>query len=184
MHFYCAAGATWGECQRPRRSRRCSLVDLVLGTAFERFCDWYLTFSCPKPGPGPHRIGPEILWCVSVLFFLGSLFEQVDGRTVHFSEKSRSKTGTCTGFCRGSDLFSVLAPPIEFGRWHSPQVAPAAPPAPRVHSSKSAFDLLYTYILLFRLSWLCTRGWLQGKIIFLQEIILPLLRNAYFPYII
>ena len=35
----------------------------------------------------------------------------------------------------GSDLFSVLAPPIEFGRWHSPQVAPAAPPAPRVHSS-------------------------------------------------
>ena len=52
-----------------------------------------------------------------------------------FTEKSRSKTGTCTGFCRGSDLFSVLAPPIEFGRWHSPQVAPAAPPAPRVHSS-------------------------------------------------
>ena len=68
-------------------------------------------------------------------FFVGPLFEQVDGRTVHFSEKSRSKTGTCTGFCRGSDLFSVLAPPIEFGRWHSPQVAPAAPPAPRVHSS-------------------------------------------------
>ena len=34
---------------------------LDLGTPFERFCDWYLTFSCPKPGPGPHRIGPEIV---------------------------------------------------------------------------------------------------------------------------
>ena len=32
---------------------------LDLGTPFERFSDWYLTFSCPKPGPGPHRIGPD-----------------------------------------------------------------------------------------------------------------------------
>ena len=105
-----------------------------LATPFERFCDWYLTFSCPKPGPGPHRIGPEIL--LFVLFFVSPVFEQVDGRTVHFSEKSRSKTGTCTGFCRGSRPFSVSGPiRLIRGRWHSPQVAPAAPPAPRVHSS-------------------------------------------------
>ena len=81
------------------------------------------------------EIRPDLSVDLSVLFFASPFFEQVDGRTVHFSEKGRSKTGTCTGFCRGSDLFSVLAPPIEFGRWHSPQVAPAAPPAPRVHSS-------------------------------------------------
>ena len=114
-----------------------------MGTVFERFCDWYLTFSCPKPGPGRAReLARSVCLFLDVLFFVGPLFEQVDGRTVHFSEKSRSKTGTCTEFCRGSDLFSVLAPPIEFGRWHSPQVAPAAPPAPRVHSSIGNFENL------------------------------------------
>ena len=50
--------------------------------------------------------------------------------------KITKKTGTCTEFCRGSEQFSVLPPPIEVGRWYSPQVAPAAPPAPWVHSSK------------------------------------------------
>ena len=69
-------------------------------------------------------------------FFVSPVFERVDGRTAHFSEKHRSKTGTCTGFCRGSRPFSVSGPiRLIRGRWHSPQVAPAAPPAPRVHSS-------------------------------------------------
>ena len=100
-----------------------------------RYCDWYLTFNCPKPGPGRARDLARFLCLSDVLFFVGSLFEQVDGRTVHFSEKNRSKTGSHPACGAEMVRFSVLAPPIEFGRWHSPQVAPAAPPAPRVHSS-------------------------------------------------
>ena len=40
-----------------------------------------------------------------------------------------------TLFCSASRTFQHLRAPACFGRWHSPQVAPAAPPAPRVHSS-------------------------------------------------
>ena len=110
---------------------------VVLGTTFERFCDWYLTFSCPKPGPGRARDRTDFV-CLMFFFFVGPLFEQVDGRTVHFSEKRRSKTGTCTDICRGSHQCSGPVPiRLIRGRWHSPQVAPAAPPAPRVHSSIS-----------------------------------------------
>ena len=71
---------------------------LVLGTTFERFCDWYLTFSCPKHGPGRARDRPDFL-CIFVcllFFFVSPFFEQVDGRTALFSEKIAQKTGSRT----------------------------------------------------------------------------------------
>ena len=52
-----------------------------------------------------------------------------------FQKKVAQKQGLAPVSVGEAISFSVLAPPIEFGRWHSPQVAPAAPPAPRVHSS-------------------------------------------------
>ena len=86
--------------------------------------------------PAKLEIGQKTFVRLLSFFFGSPVFEQVDGRTAHFSEKRRSKTGSCTDFCRGSRPFPVSAPiRLIRGRWHSPQVAPAAPPAPRVHSS-------------------------------------------------
>ena len=47
---------------------------------------------------------------MSVCFFVSPFFEQVDGCTALFSEKIVQKTGTCTEFCRGSELFSGPEP--------------------------------------------------------------------------
>ena len=89
--------------------------------------------------PAKLEIGQKTFVCLllCVLFFWQPRFRA--GRWTYgslFRKKRRSKTGTCTDFCRGSRPFPV-SDPIRLirGRWHSPQVAPAAPPAPRVHSS-------------------------------------------------
>ena len=108
---------------------------VVLGTTFERFCDWYLTFSCPKPGPGRARDRPDFL-CLFVIFLGGHFSSRSIRYFPGYHQKSTPKKGTCNDFCRGSDQFWGPVPiRLIRGRWHSPQVAPAAPPAPRVHSS-------------------------------------------------
>ena len=73
---------------------------------------------------------------MSVLFFCQPLFRA--GRWTYGSvfRKNRSKNGVPHRMRRPDGPFSGSAPiRLIRGRWHSPQVAPAAPPAPRVHSS-------------------------------------------------
>ena len=73
---------------------------VVFGTPFWCICDWYLTFSCPKHGPGAAPDRPDsvcLCVCLSVCpnnRFPRPVLDQVDGRTTHFSEKRRSKTGS------------------------------------------------------------------------------------------
>ena len=68
---------------------------LVFGTTFERFCDWYRTFSCPKHGPGRARDRPDFV-CLSDVcyFFLSAPFSSrsVDVRLC-FQKKSLKKRG-------------------------------------------------------------------------------------------
>ena len=115
---------------------------LVLGTTFERFCDWYLIFGCPKHGPGRARDRPDfVCLLLFVLFFCQPLFRA--GRWTYGSvfRKNHSKNGVPHRMRRRDGPFSGSAPiRLIRGRWHSPQVAPAAPPAPRVHSSKGSCE--------------------------------------------
>ena len=70
---------------------------LVFGVTFERFCDWYLSFSCPKHGHGQHR---DRVCCL--FFFLSALFWSRSMRYV-----SAYCTGTCIEFCREANCFRV-----------------------------------------------------------------------------
>ena len=198
-------------------SRRCSLVGFLReircsfwGPLLRGFATGICLLADQNLVTSRIGIGPDLCGSLSVLFFVSPFFEQVDGCTALFSEKIVQKTGTCTEFCRGSELFSGPEPhsavqsvqrnwttlndricsphthahtlcvltagkssfrlersgrpfptpitlfcsasrtfqhlraPACFGRWHSPQVAPAAPPAPRVHSSISGASSVLT----------------------------------------
>ena len=147
------------ESANDRTSRRCPLVDFfkrnrlpILGTAFERFCDWYLSFSCRKLGPGRARDRPDFLCLFDVLFFCRTTFRA--GRWTYNSlfRKNRSENGIPHRMRRRDGPFSGPAPiRLIRGRWHSPQVAPAAPPAPRVHSStvRKTFGLRRLKLMYF-----------------------------------
>ena len=145
--YCCAAGATWGECQRPRRSRRCPLVGFLReirssfwGQLLRGFATGIWHLAVQNTVPAELEIGQIscvcVFVCLSVLFFCQPLFRA--GRWTYGSvfRKNRSKNGVPHRMRRRDGPFSGSAPiRLIRGRWHSPQVAPAAPPAPRVHSS-------------------------------------------------
>ena len=94
---------------------------LVLGTSFGGFCDWYLIFSCPKHCPGRARdLASCVCLCHDVLFLSAPFLSRSMDVQLCFQKRDGSFSAS-----------DPIAPPIEVGRWHSPQVAPAAPPAPR-----------------------------------------------------
>ena len=99
--YFCAAGATWGECNDrgkpkvpinrvPKRIWGCYFRDTFLG-----ICDRYLNFSCPTHDPGAAPERPDSVCLMSDLaradFFCSHFLERVDGRTTQFSEKSLKK---------------------------------------------------------------------------------------------
>ena len=83
---------------------------LVLGTTFERFCDWYLTFGCPKHGPGRARDQAKNVYLFVCLFFffVSAFFEQVDAICAGISHKNHSKNGVLPGILNPTRSFSVL----------------------------------------------------------------------------
>ena len=81
---------------------------VVFGTPFWCICDWYLTFSCPKHGPGAAPDRPDSVCLFDVCLshsFPRPVLEHVDGRTTQFSEKSRSKTGSHPACAAEMDRF-------------------------------------------------------------------------------
>ena len=100
---YCAAGATWGECQRPRRSRRCSLVGilresggLVWGPVLWTFASGICIWVAGKQDAGDLKIGPNLSVCVMfVYFFLQRVFESTRWYIKGNFKKNRVKKGFC-----------------------------------------------------------------------------------------
>ena len=67
---------------------------LVLGITFEGFCDWYLTFSCPKPGHISHPNRTRYVCQMSVLFLLSAPFSSRSMAVrLSFQKKSLKKRG-------------------------------------------------------------------------------------------
>ena len=81
---------------------------LVFGATFERFCDWYLTFSCPKRGPGRARDRSDFV-CGSVCsFFCQPLFRA--GRWLYksnFHKKTVKKRVLAPNSVGEADCFRV-----------------------------------------------------------------------------
>ena len=98
-------------------SRRCSLVGFLReircsfwGPLLRGFATGICLLADQNLVTSRIGIGPDLSDSCLSFFFVSPFFEQVDGCTALFSEKIVQKTGTCTEFCRGSELFSGPEP--------------------------------------------------------------------------
>ena len=104
--------------------------ELDSGPAFEGFFELLQRFNCLETGSNRPR---DRLKSVC--------------RPDAISRKNTSKRGVFEGRePTWTDFGSLHQLRLLLGRWHSPQVATAAPPAPRVHSSKKFRIRVTTYL--------------------------------------
>ena len=123
----------------------------VFGPWFGRFQEQLLRRSGPKQEPGTASNPPNsviFLSCCCLLdTFLYALFLTTSAQLQRqFQEKTRRKKGSRNSYGVEVDRFrrfssdpgQSLSDPGErarLGRWHSPQVAPAAPPVPETNKN-------------------------------------------------
>ena len=111
--------------------------ELDSGPAFEGFFERLERLECLKTGSSRPRDRLKSVYLVmSVFFFVSAFLSRSDAIIKAISRKTPPKRGVFERM-RTSECPDLRSLPNSgfLGRWHSPQIATAAPPAPRVHSS-------------------------------------------------
>ena len=110
--------------------------ELDSGPAFEGFFKRLQRLKCLETGPSRPRDRLKSVYLFVYLFFSQGLFESVRcDYKGNIKKKHLQKRGLRTVETSKWTDFGSLPNSGFLGRWHSPQIATAAPPAPRVHSS-------------------------------------------------
>ena len=103
---------------------------VVFGTPFWCICDWYLTFSCPKHGPGAAPDRPDsvclsvCLFCVSRTVFRDPFWTKSMDVQLTFQKRDAQKRGPPRHAPPRRTVFGATL----LRSLHSPQVATAARP--------------------------------------------------------